>query len=351
MLYLLSSEEQKYLIADYKRSKLSFLSSGEEIINLCRRTKAKGVIFILYYPEYLEFDIRYLDAKNGPTHVDDEILTCAARYVFANNNEQNRNVVRIWVWNTLRRIEVPEDDKISFRLWENFPEFLPPVNNATDICQMLPETMEEWMGLWFDVFNTEYFDGKLPMPEFVAKDRLGALGKYDHVKQRILLEYYGKAPFLMGKAEREDYQATLIHEMIHEYQYINGLLKGEGHGDAFFEKATEIDRKGGWRIVETEISHQHLPRWTQSCEQYWWITRQNSFPEYIVYQSDADGTISKEMENDRGRIFVGNGVLYKVNTLYRPDLWGKYKFRKFILPILKEGTRLSERDPMYPELP
>lgn len=145
MLYLLSSTNRKYLIADYKHSKLSFLSSGNDIYNLCRRTKTAGGIFILYYPEYLEFDIRYLDAKNGPTHVDDEILTCAARYVFANNNEQNRNVVRFWVWNTLRRIEVPEDDKITFRLWENFPEFLPPVNNATDICQMLPENMEEWM--------------------------------------------------------------------------------------------------------------------------------------------------------------------------------------------------------------
>ena len=89
MLYLLSSTNRKYLIADYKHSKLSFLSSGNDIYNLCRRTKTAGVIFILYYPEYLEFDIRYLDAKNGPTHVDDEILTCTARWLKPSGSSRN----------------------------------------------------------------------------------------------------------------------------------------------------------------------------------------------------------------------------------------------------------------------
>ena len=104
-------------------------------------------------------------------------------------------------------------------------------------------------------------------------------------------------------------------------------------------------------LFRRQLSRQYLPRWTQPYEQYWWITRQNSYPEYIVYQSDVNGTIPKEMENARGRIFVGNGVLYKVNTFYRAALWGKCEFKKAVLPILNEGVRLSERDPLYPELP
>ncbi len=349
MLYLLSSEERKYLIADYKRSKLSFLSSGEEINNLCRRTKAKGVIFILYYPEYLEFDIRYLDAKNGPEPVNDEILTCAARYVYANNKEQIRNVVRFWVWNTLRRIEVPKDDKITFRLWENDPEFLPLVNCAPDICEMLPETMEEWMGLWFDIFNKEYFGDTLPVPLFQSKDTGTCLGQYDLIKNRISLICTASNPFLFNRETREDWQGTLIHEMIHEYQAINHLPVT--HGKAFMEKAKEIDAKGGWNIGPSEICYRRIPRNTRSHEQFWWIVRADSVS-YYVYATDKSGKVPEDLERNRVQCLNGGiGVLYQVDTVYPATTWFKTEFKKYLLPILKAGKRLSERDPMFPELP
>lgn len=349
MLYLLSSEERKYLIADYKRSKLSFLSSGEEINNLCRRTKAKGVIFILYYPEYLEFDIRYLDAKIGPEPVNDEILTCAARYVYANNQDEIWwNVVRFWVWNTLRRIEVPKDDKITFRLWENVPDFLPPVSDCTSTCEMLPETMEEWMGLWFDVFNMEYFEGTLPIPQFAVKPDMGNMGEYDSGKNKISLKYDRTNPFLFNKETREEWQEILIHEMIHEYQKVNHLPLT--HGKAFMEKANEIDAKGGWHIGPTQITMNYIPRHTTSREQFWWIVRQSG--SYIVYSTDKSGEVPQEMEKDRGQCFHGTGVLYQVNSVFpAPNIWFDKEFKKYVLPILKAGKRLSERDPMFPELP
>lgn len=350
MLYLLSTEHHKYVIADYEHSKLTFSATSEFIITICRRTKAEGILFISRGPERLEYVLRYIDAGKGPIPVTDDMAACVSRYIFVNIQSRIRNIVQLWLWNNFQRVEVPKDDNLHFQVWESVPEWNAPVQDTTNLCEQLPETMEEWMELWFDVFNKEYFDGKLPVPEFTARDYCGgALGEYDTGKRRILLEYYEKNPFLFGKTTREYYQVTLIHEMIHEYQHVNGL-KGV-HGKSFMDKAAEIDKKGGWRIVGRQLSRQYLPRWTQPYEQYWWITRQNSYPEYIVYQSDVNGTIPKEMENARGRIFVGNGVLYKVNTFYRAALWGKCEFKKAVLPILNESVRLSERDPLYPELP
>jgi predicted SprT family Zn-dependent metalloprotease len=94
---------------------------------------------------------------------------------------------------------------------------------------------------WFNEFNAEYFDSKLPKQRLQIKSSKSYLG----------IIYYGKNTIIISnyyKRTEWDFKQTLLHEMIHLYNKVfdNGY---RGHGKPFKEKAAEINRKGNWNIA------------------------------------------------------------------------------------------------------
>lgn len=94
--------------------------------------------------------------------------------------------------------------------------------------------------MWFKEFNAEYFDNKLSMPTLQIKKCKSYLGIcYPSRKIITISNFYSRS--------RHDFRETLIHEMIHLYNY-NYDSRYIGHGTPFKSKAREINYKGGWNI-------------------------------------------------------------------------------------------------------
>lgn len=99
-----------------------------------------------------------------------------------------------------------------------------------------------WMRKYFDFFNKKYFEGKLPIPQLLARPLNNVWGRWDmFVKyDRNGNIYYkedgnGKISLttLYSRDER-DLMCTLLHEMIHEYIFL--VLKkcpNPAHGKLF----------------------------------------------------------------------------------------------------------------------
>lgn len=93
---------------------------------------------------------------------------------------------------------------------------------------------------WFKEYNTEYFDGRLPFPTLNVKSCKSYLG-ICYPKKRIIniSTFY--------KRNERAYRETLLHEMIHLWNYCYDF-NYMGHGKPFKRKAAEINKKGGWNI-------------------------------------------------------------------------------------------------------
>lgn len=106
---------------------------------------------------------------------------------------------------------------------------------------------------WFDIFNAQFFEGKLPLPLlYFERTGRGTLGHYrlkrlgDEVQHEINLNrLHLNRPFV-------EVLATLLHEITHEWQQIFGE-PGEGahHNLEFTSKcaAMGIPCTGGHRSV------------------------------------------------------------------------------------------------------
>lgn len=94
---------------------------------------------------------------------------------------------------------------------------------------------------WFKEFNTKYFNGELKAPIFSISNTKVALGDFKPMGNlsRIRISSF-------FKREIRGYQQTLIHEMIHLWQWQNKLTDRK-HGYDFKRKAREINRDG-WDI-------------------------------------------------------------------------------------------------------
>lgn len=113
----------------------------------------------------------------------------------------------------------------------------------------------QWMERWFDTFNAEYFDARLPRPAFAlsrARTRLGQMAckqgrvgrgvkRYDF---RISITTY------YDMTERQA-QCVLLHEMIHYVIAYTGLRDSAPHGVVFRGMADALNRRYGWDIRVT----------------------------------------------------------------------------------------------------
>ena len=110
-----------------------------------------------------------------------------------------------------------------------------------------------WMEEWFDRFNHDYFDGKLPRPRFRLSRARTRMGTMSCKRRRRLMrtELYDFAIALSTyyrQTERQ-LQNTLLHEMIHYAIAYTGLRDTAPHGIVFRGMMDNLNRKYGWDIT------------------------------------------------------------------------------------------------------
>lgn len=112
-----------------------------------------------------------------------------------------------------------------------------------------------WMEEWFDKFNRQYFDGKLPRPLLKtgrSRTRLGSyscrrvwrLGRPVKQGQTITLSCF-------YDLQESEYKSVLLHEMIHYVIDYTGLKDTSPHGVVFRGMMARLNRDG-WDI---RVSH------------------------------------------------------------------------------------------------
>lgn len=84
---------------------------------------------------------------------------------------------------------------------------------------------------WFHEFNTQVFDGALPLPRFELRsdeDMPDAWGLYEPDTRTVALR---------NTLNREQSRATLLHEMVHHWQSCHGKRLSHGR---LFKKWTKV---------------------------------------------------------------------------------------------------------------
>lgn len=105
----------------------------------------------------------------------------------------------------------------------------------------------------FDYFNGLCFDGKLPIPRIGLNNRATSAGLTHYKKKRNL---FGKTKFYDIWIEistrldlpQEEFDKTIVHEMIHYYILHNNLHDDSPHGRIFRAKMKELNDKYGLNI-------------------------------------------------------------------------------------------------------
>ena len=107
---------------------------------------------------------------------------------------------------------------------------------------------------WFQQFNKQYFGEELPEPRFVVNHARRMLGQFSCRRVRKgLFRGYQNVGYTIKvsdfyQMEEHDYQATLLHEMIHYYITYKGLRDTSTHG-ALFRRWMARLNQDGWHIT------------------------------------------------------------------------------------------------------
>jgi hypothetical protein len=113
----------------------------------------------------------------------------------------------------------------------------------------------EFMEHWFPIYNKEYFEGKLPTPQFQLFKSKHVLGQFEANRRLdIFANPINNAIIRMSTfLDRDEraLQTTLLHEMIHLFIHTNNIIDTSSHGICWTKKANEINQKGGWDIQAT----------------------------------------------------------------------------------------------------
>lgn len=98
---------------------------------------------------------------------------------------------------------------------------------------------------WYDEFNARYFNNELKRcPIYINKTKR-ALGQFGRKRDWLEMRCFIKISNYFDRPMK-DVQNTLIHEMIHQWQWVTfGVCD---HGDTFKQKAQEINKQG-WNIA------------------------------------------------------------------------------------------------------
>lgn len=102
----------------------------------------------------------------------------------------------------------------------------------------------------FIKFNNMYFDNKLKMPIIKISNTKSYLGYCTYVPQLIIKisTYFNR--------DMHDIETTMVHEMIHLWQYYNNCR--DGHGKSFKQKAAEINARGLHHISRCSLIDENI---------------------------------------------------------------------------------------------
>lgn len=110
----------------------------------------------------------------------------------------------------------------------------------------------------FEIFNRDYFEGKLPKPKFAVGRARMVLGSLNYKRRCTLLgskiyDYTIRLSVYYDLDERK-YLNTLLHEMIHYYISYNKIKDTSAHGKVFRTIMKDLNRKYGWEMsVSTKL--------------------------------------------------------------------------------------------------
>lgn len=101
----------------------------------------------------------------------------------------------------------------------------------------------------FNKYNNKYFNGKLPTPIFQISRAKNCLGNFRVVRSRMFGTIKSMTLVVSNfyDLSERDFDDTIIHEMIHEYIFVNGIKDTNDHGLYWSAKAKEINADG-WNI-------------------------------------------------------------------------------------------------------
>lgn len=98
----------------------------------------------------------------------------------------------------------------------------------------------------FDKYNEKYFNNELTRPHFRLINTRRALGIFKSYRMT------GKMELCITKVfdrTPNEFDNTIIHEMIHQYIYEMGIIDNNGHGVEWHRIAKRIN-KDGWNITQ-----------------------------------------------------------------------------------------------------
>lgn len=124
---------------------------------------------------------------------------------------------------------------------------------------MKPTT--DYVARKFQEFNTQMFGGKLTMPPIQLSRARTFVGQCAAKRRRTLFHgtqlYDFRLKFsVCFDLPEEEWEDTIIHEMIHYYIGINGLKDTSAHGQIFREMMETINQRFGRKLT---ISHHSTP--------------------------------------------------------------------------------------------
>lgn len=113
----------------------------------------------------------------------------------------------------------------------------------------------------FQEFNAQMFDGKLTMPPIQLSRARSFVGQCVARKRRTLLrgtqlfDFRLKFSICFDLTEQE-WEDTIIHEMIHYYIGVNGIKDTSAHGQVFRQMMETFNQRFGRKLT---ISHKSTP--------------------------------------------------------------------------------------------
>lgn len=181
---------------------------------------------------------------------------------------------------------------------------------------MIPTT--DYIESKFQEFNSQMFDGKLTMPPIQLSRARTFVGQCAAKKRRTLLhgtklfDFRLKFSICFNLSE-EEWEDTIIHEMIHYYIGVNGLKDTSAHGQIFRKMMESINKQFGRKIT---ISHKSTPEQKEqiyNAKRVWHVIA-------LVYFADGRKGL-KVLPRIRQRIEAYRNTLLREKEIEKIDLY------------------------------
>lgn len=181
---------------------------------------------------------------------------------------------------------------------------------------MKPTT--DYIARKFQEFNAQMFGGKLTMPPILLSKARTFVGQCAAKKRRTLLHGMQLFDFRLKFSiyfdlPEEEWEDTIIHEMIHYYIGVNGLKDTSAHGKIFRQMMETINQKFKRKLT---ISHRSTPEQKEqiyNAKKVWHVVA-------LVYLADGCKGL-KVLPRNRQRIQAYRSTMLRDDRITQIDLF------------------------------